>query len=107
MGLILNYLFLDTHLIKKALVTLSIEEALVHMGGSNLLNEVLRILYEKHCCYLTDCYEHPEYLKIIFNEIDRGSRKVIVESINGKLKEFSYHKSIKKFLASINDIKFK
>jgi hypothetical protein len=85
-------LFPDTDSIKKALVTLSIEEALLYMGGSKLLNEALRILYETHHCYLADCYEHPEYLKIIFNELDRGSCSVIIESINEKLEEFSYHK---------------
>lgn len=104
---ILNNLIPDTHLVKKALVTLSIEEALLQIGGSKLFNEALRILYETHHCYLTDCYEHPEYLRIIFNELDRGECSVIIESINEKLEEFSYYKPIEKFLASINDMKYK
>lgn len=97
----------DIHSIKKALVTLSIEEALLQTGGTKLFNEALRILYETHHCYLTDCYEHPEYLKIIFNELDSGECSVIIESINEKLEEFSYYKPIEEFLVRINEIKYK
>ncbi|MBI1828456.1 MAG: hypothetical protein HY222_03490 [Thaumarchaeota archaeon] len=97
----------DTHSIKKALVTLSIEESLLEIGGTKLFNEALRILYETYHCYLVDCYEHPEYLKIIFNELDRGECSVIIESINEKLQEFSYYKPIDQFLVRINEMKYK
>jgi hypothetical protein len=100
-------LFPNTHSVKKALVSLALEETLLEIGGNKLLNEVIRILYETSHCYLPDCYEHPEYLRSIFNELDRGTCSVIIESLKAKLEEFSYHKSIEKFLANINEIKCK
>jgi len=98
-------MFPDVNKVKKALVSLALEESLLEIGGSKLLHEVFRILYEKFHCYLPDCYEHPDYLIGIFADLDSGTVDVFLESINEKLAEFSYQKPIGEFLIKISKIK--
>ena len=100
-------MFPDTNKVKKALVSLALEESLFEIGGSKLLNDIFRILHEKFQSYLPDCYDHPEYLRGIFSEIDSGTCDVLLESLNKKLVEYSYQKPIGEFLVKISKIKCK
>ena len=92
-------------LVRKALVTLTIEQALLEIGGSGLLNEVLRILYEKNRCYLSDCFDNPENLREVWSELDEGTGKVIVDIVGEKLSEFSHQESIGNFLVGLSQLK--
>ena len=65
-------------------------------------DKVLQQLYKKYHCYITDCYEHPEYLNEILEGLYGNAYDVIVQSINKQLEEFSYKESIKKFIEGIN-----
>jgi len=100
-------LFPDTNKVKKALVSLAIEESLLEIGGSKLLHDVFRILYEKFQSYLPDCYDHPEYLRGIFAELNSGTCDVFLESLDEKLEEYAYQKPIDEFLVKISKIKCK
>ncbi|HYL65622.1 MAG TPA: hypothetical protein VEU72_00545 [Nitrosopumilaceae archaeon] len=84
--------------VKKVLVTLSVEKALLDIGKSTYDN-VLEILNTEYHCYLPDCYEHPEYLNKILSELYDNIG--IVESITKQLEEFNYHEPINKFLKVI------
>jgi hypothetical protein len=53
---------------------------------------------EKHHSYLTDCYDHPEYLSDILRELYGNSQNVIMESIKKEWEEFSYKESMERFL---------
>lgn len=83
--------------VRKALVTLAIEKALLDVGKP-IYDEVMGILKKKYNCYLPDCYEHPEYLEEILKGLYGNAHKAIVESINRQLEEFSYHEPIARFL---------
>jgi hypothetical protein len=98
-------MFPDTNKVKKALVSLALEESLLEIGGTKLLHDVFRILYERFQSYLPDCYDHPEYLSGIFTELDSGTSDVFLELLNEKLVEFSYQKPIGEFLIKISKIK--
>ena len=98
-------MFPDTNKVKKALVSLALEESLLEIGGSKLLHEVFRILYEKFQSYLPDCYDHPEYLRGIFAELDSGTADVFLDSLNEKLEEYAYQRPIGEFLVKISKIK--
>jgi hypothetical protein len=100
-------LFPDANKVKKALVSLAIEESLLEIGGSKLLHDVFRILYERFQSYLPDCYDHPEYLRGIFAELDSGTCDVFLESLDEKLEEYTYQKPIGEFLVKISKIKCK
>jgi hypothetical protein len=100
-------LFPDTNKVKKALVSLALEESLLEIGGGKLLHDVFRILYEKFQSYLPDCYDHPEYLRGILAELDSGTCDVFLESLDEKLEEYAYQKPIGEFLVKISKIKCK
>ncbi len=100
-------MFPDTNKVKKALVSLALEESLLEIGGSKLLHDVFRILYEKFQSYLPDCYDLPEYLRGIFAELNSGTCDVFLESLDEKLEEYAYQKPIDEFLVKISKIKCK
>lgn len=100
-----NMAIVDIQLVRKALVTLTIEQALIEIGGTGLLNEVLRLLYEKCNCYLPDCFDHPENFRKIWGEIDEGTRNMMIDLVKEKLGEYGYQKSIEKFLVGLNQVK--
>jgi len=93
--------------VKKALVSISVEESLLEIGGSKLLHEVFRILFEKFHCYLPDCYDNPAYLQGALADLDSGTVNVFLESLNEKLEEYAYQKPIDEFLVKISKIKCK
>ena len=93
-------MFDDKEEVKRALVTISIEKALLGIGKP-IYDEVLNILNTQYHCYLPDCYEHPEYLSEILKKLYGNAGKVIIKSITVQLEEFNQHKPIKKFLEVI------
>jgi len=95
-----NLMFDTNEQLQRALTSLSIEKALLDVGKSTY-DKVLEILNTEYNCYLSECYEHPEYLAEILKKLYGNAGKVIVESITRQLQEFNYHKPIKKFLEVI------
>ena len=90
----------DNDLIKKALVSMSIEKALLDIGKEPY-DKVVHELYERYHSYFQDCYDHPEYLSEILKQLYGNAGKVAVESIKKQLEEFSYHQPIARFLEVI------
>lgn len=82
---------------KKALVAVAIETVLLKMGKS-VYDQVICNLYEKYHCYLPDCYENPEYLKRIIQDLFGKSSVTIVESIKKYLGEHAEQKGIDVFI---------
>jgi len=87
--------------IRKALVTVSVEQVL-HDIGTPTYEKVIHQLYQEYHCYLPDCFEHPEYLNKILKQLFGNSYLTIVDSIKNRLKDFSSQKSINDFLVSIS-----
>lgn len=87
--------------IKKALVSLAIEQTLIEIGVA-VLDQVTKKLYEQYHCYLPDCYEKPEYLKAVLRDLFGASHVNIIESITKQLEEFASQKPIFEFLQTIN-----
>ena len=88
---------IDEHKTRQALVTIAVEKSLLKVGKP-VYDLVLSRLKEKYDCYLPDCYEHPEYLGEILRGLYGNSHKIIVESINSELMEFSNYDGIASFL---------
>lgn len=87
----------NDNVVKKALVTLAIEQTLVDMGEP-VLEEVTRRLVKEYKCYIPDCYEHPEYLKKILHDLYGSVYSTISGSIRNKLDEFNHKESIAQFI---------
>jgi hypothetical protein len=86
--------------VRKALVTLYIEKTLLDIGKP-VYDKVTRRLYTKYHCYLSDCYDHPEYLDEVLKKLFGNSSRVMVESISRQLEEFNNYDKIKRFLEAI------
>lgn len=86
---------------KKALVSLAIEIVLLEIGKPTY-DEVIHKLFKVYQCYIPDCYEHPEYLKTILQDLYGSSSTVIIESIKKQLEEFENQKGVDVFIAGIS-----
>lgn len=87
--------------IKKALITFSIEKALLQMGHPVFL-KVTNTLKTDYNCYVPDCYEHPEYLKRILADLYGNAHTTIIDSIKENLEDFSHQPAIRQFLVALD-----
>ncbi len=90
------------HTVRKALVTLAIETILLRIGKP-AYDEIIGRLYSDYKCYFPDCYEHPEYLKKILDDIYGKCSSTIVESIKKQLEGFETQNGIDTFIARISE----
>lgn len=86
--------------IKKALITISVEQALLEMG-TPVLDEVARALYDNYKCHIPDCADHPEYLKEVLKELYGKSYSNITKLIHKQLNEFASQQPIEEFLKAL------
>ncbi len=91
----------DINQSRRGLVSLAIETVLRGIGKSTFA-EVTRKLYKDYRCYLPDCYENPEYLKRILQDLYGRSSGSIIESIKNSLKDLETQKGIDAFIAGIS-----
>jgi hypothetical protein len=85
----------------KALTILAIEKTLLDFGKP-MYEKVIEVLKKEYNCYLTDCYEHPEYLSTILKKLFGNSHIVLVASIKKQLEEFLYKESVGRFVEVIS-----
>ncbi|HXU96190.1 MAG TPA: hypothetical protein VFP45_07120 [Candidatus Nitrosotalea sp.] len=87
---------------RKALVVLAIEKALLEIGKPTY-NEVLGKLAQDYNCYLSDCYEHPEYLSRVLKDLYGQCRMEIIKSIEQFLVEMKEYEDIQGFIIKIRE----
>jgi len=88
--------------IKKALVSLAIEQTLLEFG-TPALEKVSKKLFEDYHCYIPDCYKKPEYLNKVLKDLFGNSHTVIVQSIRKRLEELASQDPIKNFLEKLSE----
>jgi len=81
----------------KSLVTASVEKALLEIGNFELDSVVYR-LKENYNCEISDCLDHPEYLKQILCELFGNSHEVIIKSIQESFQKTNMEKPLVDFL---------
>jgi len=86
---------------RKALVVLAIEKALLEVGKPTY-DEVLGKLVTDYNCYLSDCYEKPEYLSKVLKDLYGQGRLAIIQSIEKFLVEMNAYEDIKNFIIKIS-----
>ena len=84
----------------KSLVTVSVEKALLEIGKFELDSVVYR-LKENYNCEISDCLDHPEYLKQILCDIYGNSHEEIIKSIHESFQKTNLEKPLVDFLAVI------
>ena len=81
----------------KSLVTASLEKALLEIGNFELDSVVYR-LKENYNCEISDCLDHPEYLKQILCELFGNSHEVVIKSIQESFQKTNMEKPLVDFL---------
>ncbi|HET6457597.1 MAG TPA: hypothetical protein VFG24_01815 [Nitrosopumilaceae archaeon] len=92
---------LGNNQVYKALTILAIEKTLLDFGKP-MYEKVIEMLKKEYNCYLTDCYEHPEYLSAILKKLFGNSHVVLVASIKKQLEEFLYKDAVGRFVEVIS-----
>ena len=85
----------------KGLVCLAIEKTLRDISKPTY-EKVLCMLNEDYHCYLTDCYEHPEYLANVLKKLFGNAHLTLVKSINDELEQFTHREPVERFLQVVN-----
>jgi hypothetical protein len=87
---------------KKALVSMVIESTLLKTGGNPLLDNVNSRLYKKFNSSVSGCYEHPEYLTLVLQEIFGEAHREMMKIIANEMTAFNYDSDIVEFIEKIN-----
>lgn len=86
----------------KALVAISIEVVLMRTNGPQYFLALTR-LERDYECKITDCFEHPEYLKNVLKDIYENSYGKILDDLEAELGEIASEKEIRDFLNVLRD----
>jgi hypothetical protein len=84
----------------KTLIELAVEETLLKMGNPELELVTFKLKADYNC-KLSDCLEHPQYLKTILCDLFGNCHYDIVDSIQTTLQQTSMEKPITDFLSVI------
>jgi hypothetical protein len=87
---------------KESLILVIIESILLKTGGVPLLDEVNHRLYKKFNSSVKECYEHPEYLREVLQEIFGAAHHEIAKSIVTDLTSFNYDDNVLQFIVKLN-----
>ena len=81
----------------KSVVSASVQKALLEMGVLEL-DLVTDKLKEDYNCELSDCLDHPEYLKQILCELYGNSHEIVLNSIRESFEKTNMEKPLVNFL---------
>lgn len=81
----------------RAALVLSIEIVLMRRGGPQY-QQVLARLERDYECKIFDCYEHPEYLKAVLQDVYSNDYQTVVDDLIVELDEMATQKEIEEFL---------
>jgi len=82
---------------KKTLVTLALKNTLLELGVQEF-DKVISLLRKDFNSSLEDCYDNPEHLKQILQDLFGDSYPDILSSLNENMKDISSQQDIKDFL---------
>lgn len=82
----------------KILASVTIERALIEVGGSELHESVRSWLDSEYHYYFSDCLEHPESLRKTLQRRCGDKYVVIVNKIKGLLGEYSEKEPFLEFM---------
>ena len=83
------------------MITLSIKNTLLELGNDEL-EKVIMMLHKDHNISLDDCYDNPDALKQVLQDLFGESYGDILNSIKENLKEISTKQHTKNFINDLN-----
>jgi len=87
--------------IQKNIVTFAVEKAVLELGPPDL-EMVENLLKDDYNCEISDCLEHPEYLKRVLSDLFGKSCEDLLYAINKVIEDSDSHGEIEKFLLVLN-----
>ena len=84
----------------KSVVVLSVEVVLMRKSGPQY-HQVLARLERDYECKIFDCFEHPEYLKAVLQDVYGEDYKTIVDNLEVELGEIVSEKGVAGFLEAL------
>ena len=88
----------------RELITVAVEHALLQMGTAEL-EMVEYQLKNDYNCTIEDCFEHPEYLKQVLNELFGYCCEDILSTIDYVVRGGNMNSQIEKFLTVLKTAK--
>lgn len=87
---------------KKTMVTLALKNTLLQLGIQEL-DKVVDLLHKDYNCTLEDCYEYPQYLKHVLQDLfGNAYQDYILSSLTENMKDIMAQQSIKDFLQELS-----
>jgi len=87
---------------QKTLVTLAVKNTLLELGMEEL-DKVMMMLQKDFNATLDDCYENPEYLKQVLEDLYGDSYQDILNSLKTNMKEISMKSFSTDFIHALNN----
>ena len=82
---------------KKTMVTLAIKNTFLELGLEEF-DKIVLMLQKDHNCSLEDCYDNPEALKQVLQDLLGDTYNDVMASLKENIKNISSHKSTENFL---------
>ena len=86
---------------KKTIVTLAIKNTFLELGLEEF-DKIVLMLQKDHNCTLEDCYDNPEFLKQVLQDLLGDSYRDVLNSLKENIKNISSHKSTDNFLDALS-----
>ena len=86
---------------KRTMVTLAIKNTLLELGLEEY-DKIVLMLQKDHNCPIEDCYDNPEFLKQVLQDLFGTSYNDVLNSLKENLKNISSHKTTENFLAVLS-----
>ncbi|WP_428326773.1 response regulator transcription factor [Nitrosopumilus sp.] len=87
---------------QKTMVTLALKNTLLELGPDEL-DKVISMLQKDYSLTLDDCYDNPEDLKHVLQDLFGESYDEILQSLRTNMKEISSHNSTKNFISNLHE----
>jgi hypothetical protein len=87
---------------KKTIVTLAIKNTFLELGLEEF-DKIVLMLQKDHNCTIEDCYDSPEFLKQVLQDLLGDSYNDVLSSLKENIKNISSHKSTDNFLDALSN----
>jgi len=87
---------------KKTIVTLAMKNTFLELGLEEF-DKIVLMLQKDHSCTLEDCYENPDALKQVLQDLLGDSYNDVMSSLKENIKNISSHKSTENFLDALSN----
>jgi hypothetical protein len=88
-------------MMKKTIVVLAMKNTFLELGLEEF-DKIVLMLQKDHSCSLEDCYENPEALKQVLQDLLGEAYNDVMSSLKENIKNISSHQSTENFLDALS-----